>query len=261
MVEPDIETFDLQPGRLIGGKYVVETRLGAGWEGEVYKVVERTTGAIRAVKIFFPRRNERGVRLRRYAQKLERLHRCAIVIQYHHSEALKIGKQQLECLVSEFVEGELLGDFIHRQPGHRLDTFRAMHVLHTLVSGLAQVHGEGEYHGDLHAANVLVSPRGISHVVKILDFFHWGGSTPANRRGDIVDVIHLLFQILGGRRRYAIQPPEVKAICKGLRRDLILRTFPTMLDLKHHLETFEWSTPGSPSAVRQRSRHRIAKAR
>ncbi len=261
MAAADIETFALEPGRVIGGKYVVEARLGAGWEGEVYKVIERTTGAVRAVKIFFPRRNERGVRLRRYAQKLEKLRRCAIVIKYHHSEALRIGKQQLPCLVSEFVEGELLGDFVNRQPGHRLDAFRAMHVLHSLAAGLAEVHAEGEYHGDLHAGNVLVSPRGIGHVVKILDFFHWGGSTPANRRDDIVDVIHLFHAILGGRERYARQPREVKAIGKGLRRDLILGAFPSMLDLKQHLESFEWSTPGSPAAVRDRSRHLLARGR
>ena len=53
-----IESFDLRPGRLIGGKYVVQQRLGGGWEGEVYKVVEERTGAHRAMKIFFPHRNE-----------------------------------------------------------------------------------------------------------------------------------------------------------------------------------------------------------
>ncbi len=30
-----IHTFSLQPGRTIGGKYVVDMKLGSGWEGEV----------------------------------------------------------------------------------------------------------------------------------------------------------------------------------------------------------------------------------
>ncbi len=32
-----IVAFDLKPGRVIGGKYAIETKLGGGWEGEVYQ--------------------------------------------------------------------------------------------------------------------------------------------------------------------------------------------------------------------------------
>ena len=39
-----IESFDFQPGRVLAGKYVIERKLGGGWEGEVYKVVEILTG-------------------------------------------------------------------------------------------------------------------------------------------------------------------------------------------------------------------------
>ena len=46
--------FDLQAGRVIGGKYEVIAHIGHGWEGEVYRVVERATGAIRAAKLFLP---------------------------------------------------------------------------------------------------------------------------------------------------------------------------------------------------------------
>ena len=49
-----IETFNLKPGRVIAGKYLVERRLGGGWEGEVYKVIEQRTGAHRAAKLFKP---------------------------------------------------------------------------------------------------------------------------------------------------------------------------------------------------------------
>ena len=51
-----LDSFDLQPGRVIGGKYVVDGMLGAGWEGEVYRVVETRTKIHRAAKLFFPRR-------------------------------------------------------------------------------------------------------------------------------------------------------------------------------------------------------------
>ncbi len=79
-----IESFDLHAGRVIGGKYVVDGRLGGGWEGEVYKVLERKTGAWRAAKLFFPQRNLGDRAVTFYAKKLERLRKCPIVIQYHH---------------------------------------------------------------------------------------------------------------------------------------------------------------------------------
>ena len=35
-------------------------------------------------------------------------------------------------------------------------------------------------------------------------------------------------------------PPVIKAICRGLKRSLILERFPTMTHLQSHLETMEW---------------------
>ena len=38
---PRITSFDLHSGSQLGGKYEVVSRLGAGWEGEVYLVREK----------------------------------------------------------------------------------------------------------------------------------------------------------------------------------------------------------------------------
>jgi hypothetical protein len=98
-----------------------------------------------------------------------------------------------------------------------------------------------EYHGDLHAHNVLVSRRGIFFDVKLVDFFHWGAPTAAHLREDVADLVRLLYDAVGGRARYAAQPPEIKSICLGLRRDLIARTFPTARHMRERLESFAWS--------------------
>jgi len=236
----DREEFRLRRGRLIGGKYVVEEPLGRGWEGEVYRVTERSTGATRAVKLFHPLRNPHDRRLKRYAQKLEKLRHCSIVMQYHHSEQVRVGKERLNCLVSEFVEGEMLPDYVKRHPGKRLEPFRALHLVHTLSAGLAQIHDQGEYHGDLHPENILVRPRGVFFDVKVLDLYDWRGQASEARRDDIIDLVRILFDITGGRSRYAGQPAVLKQIVRGLRRDLILRRFPTMHRLRRWLETFPW---------------------
>ena len=65
-------------------------------------------------------------------------------------------------------------------------------------------------------------------------------ATAAHIRDDVVDLIRLLYDAVGGARWYASQPREIKAICRGLRRDLIHRTFPTARHLREYLEIFSW---------------------
>lgn len=49
-----IESFDLKPGRILARKYEILSRLGGGWEGEVYMIREKNTHIERAAKLFFP---------------------------------------------------------------------------------------------------------------------------------------------------------------------------------------------------------------
>lgn len=235
-----ISSFDFKPGRVIGGKYVIDDKLGAGWEGEVYRVVETRTGIHRAAKLFFPQRNVGDRAVKFYAKKLERLRNCPIVIQYMHSETLRYRGVPITCLVSELVEGELLSSFIRRQRGRRLQAFEALHLVYALACGMECIHNVKEYHGDLHDENVLVSRRGIFFDVKILDFFQWGAPTTAHFRDDVADLVRILYDSVGGRARYAGQPPQIKAICRGLRRGLIGKAFPTARQLREYLESFSW---------------------
>ena len=161
-----------------------------------------------------------------------------MVIQYHHAERLRVGEAPVTCLISEYVVGILLSDFAAAHPGKRLPPFKALHLLYALALGLEQIHASHEYHGDLHSGNILVRPRGIFFDVKLVDFYHLGQSTAARRHEDIADLAVLLHEITGGRRRYARQPHQVKAICRGLRRDLIRQAFPNAAHLRRHLESF-----------------------
>jgi len=235
-------SFGLAPDTLLAGKYRVVARLGGGWEGEVYLVRERGTGIERSAKIFHPRRNPGNRAVRFYARKLHKLRRCPILIRYHAQEQVEIGDDLLTMLVSDYVDGEILSDFLKRQPGGRLDAFQAMHLLHALASGIAVIHDAGEYHGDLHEDNVLVSRRGLGFDVKLVDLYHWGKPSAANIQEDVLNLVRLLHTAVGGPKRYANQPPEVKEICRGLRRGLILERFRTAGHLKRHLEGMEWTS-------------------
>ncbi len=237
---PKIRSFDLEPGTLLAGKFEVLSRLGAGWEGEVYKIAERRTRIERAAKLFYPHRNPRNRAARFYAKKLHKLRQCPILIQYHTEERISFGCEAVTVLVSEYVEGELLADFLKMFPGRRLSPFQALHLLYALVKGIEPIHLMNEYHGDLHAENIIVNRFGLTFEVKLLDMFHWQASKAANRQDDICDLIHIFFEALGGKTRYARQPDPVKYICAGLKRSLILGRFRNLSQLREHLETMSW---------------------
>ncbi len=235
-----IASFDLKPGRILARKYEVAARLGVGWEGEVYKIRENNTHIERAAKLFFPHRNPRNKTAKAYARKLHKLRGCPIVIHYHTEEIVPIRKQSITVLVSEYVEGELLTEFLKRQPGGRLHATQGAHLLYALVVGLECIHRAREYHGDLHSDNIIVERYGLHFDLKILDFFQWTGPKRAVLQDDICDLVRLLYDSLGGARFYAKQPKEIKAICLGLKRSLILKRYPTVTHLRQYLEALRW---------------------
>lgn len=238
---PRIDSFDFPPGKLLRGRYEIVHHLGAGWEGEVYLIRERATGIDRTAKFFFPHRNQRDKAAVFYAKKLHKLRQCPIVIQYYTQDSILYRGVPITFLVSEFVEGELLSAFLARQPRKRLSPFQAVHLLHALAMGMEAIHQLGEYHGDLHSDNVIVQRYGLGFELKLLDMFHWGASSPQHIHDDVINLIRLFYDAVGGAKHYAKQPPEVKDICCGLKRSLILRKFKTAGQLRHYLETIQWS--------------------
>ncbi|MHC5001694.1 MAG: protein kinase domain-containing protein [Planctomycetota bacterium] len=235
-----IETFDFQAGRMLAGKYRVLNRLGGGTEGEVYRVTEARTGIDRAAKIFYPHQNRNDRAARYYATKLERLRDCEIVIQYHHAEDVRHRGVPVTCLISELVDGEILSGFVARHPGQRLHHFEALHLLWALTDGLDQIHRAREYHGDIHEHNILVARAGIGFDVKLVDFHHHGPPNGYQMREDVIQLVRVFYNVLGGRSRYPGLPASVKSICCGLRSDLIARRFPTAGHLRRHLQSLEW---------------------
>lgn len=233
------ESFSLSPGRRIGRRYRVEHQLGAGSEGEVYRIQEDRTGIRRAAKLFYAHRDPHLGMSVHHARKLERLRDCPIVLQYHHTEEVTVRGYKTVALISELCEGEPLQRWIDRSRGGRLPVFLALTLLRELAIGLEQIHAHGEYHSDVHTENVLVRPHGVHLDVKLVDFYDWGRPTRAKMQEDVVQAVRILYDSLGGAARYAKVPAVAKTICCGLKRSLILRRFPTASALRLYLESFE----------------------
>lgn len=232
--------YNLKRGKVLADTYTVLSLLGSGWEGEVYRVRERRTRIERAAKLFYPNRNVGGKAATTYARKLYKLRRCEVLIRYHSTHKLELGGEEVTCLVSECVEGELLSAFLARQRGKRLTPFQAVHLLYGLACGVERIHQHGEYHGDLHSDNVIVQACGLEFDLKLLDLYKHEGSRAENQRDDLVALIHIFYEALGGKRTYAKQPDEVKQIVRGLKRSLILDRFRSVFDLCVHIENLRW---------------------
>jgi hypothetical protein len=237
-----IDAFDFRPGRKIGPRYVIESKLGGGTEGEVFQIRELDTGIRRAAKIYYPHRDPKRRSATRHAQKLNKLRYCSIVLQYHHSEIITVKRQRCVAMISDLYAGTPLERWLHKHRRKCLTPYPALHVLYNLVRGLEAVHALGEYHADVHSQNILIQPRGVRYDLKLIDFYDWGRPAPFKQKQDIWDTIQVFFECLGGRTHYAKLPPEIKHILAGPRRDVMFKRFPTMTALRQHLETFEWKS-------------------
>lgn len=232
--------FNLPKGKIVGKRYIVQEKLGAGWEGEVYRVAEVFTGIQRAIKLFYPSRNPNFEVSIRYAKKFHKLHDCPIVMEAHSHEIVNYAGHKIACLVCEYIDGQMLSDFVNEHRGKSLEVFKAIHLLYALVKGVESIHQNGEYHGDLHADNIIVKRFGLSFDIKIIDLHHWGDSKKDNRDEDIIKMIRIFYDILGGQKKYKTLPWAIKDIICGLKRGLILQKFKTVSHLRSHLEIMDW---------------------
>jgi len=235
-----IEKFGFPPGTVLADKYQIISCLGAGWEGEVYFIKEKGTKIERAAKFFFPHRNKGNRASTFYAKKLHKLRDCPVLIQYHSQDKIRFKGVPVTFLVSDYVEGEILAEFLARQPGKRISVFQGLHLLHALATGMECIHNRQEYHGDLHSENVIIRRHGLGFDLKVLDLFQWKMERKKNIQEDVVDIIKIFHEAIGGNAQYKKHPPEVKAICCGLKRTLINKKFKNVSKLIKHLETMHW---------------------
>src|SRR5204863_6550962 len=111
-----VKRFDFPLGRIVAGKYEIERPLGSGWEGEVYAIVERSTGIRRAAKFYYPHRDPMGKAAITYARKLDALRHCPILMQYHHQETTQVRRKKVIVVIGELIEVNKLSDVLNQQP-------------------------------------------------------------------------------------------------------------------------------------------------
>ena len=153
-------------GQLLDDRYRIESLLGAGGMGTVYRAVHVHLDSAFAVKVLHPDMitNEAAIeRFRREAKAARRIqHRNAIAV-----TDFGVTADKLVYLVMEFVEGRLLRELIQEGP---FEYHRAADILTQTAAAVEAAHNSGVVHRDLKPDNILIQKTGDKELVKVLDF-------------------------------------------------------------------------------------------
>ena len=153
-------------GTELNQTYRIDSLIGVGGMGEVFKGHNIQTGDPVAIKVVLPEfaRDEMIFELfRKEARVLNHLSHDAIVRYYVFSLDRTLGRPYLAM---EFVDGPSLGERAISKPLSQPDFFN---LLRHLADGLQKAHEAGVIHRDISPDNVIL-PGGLVENAKIIDF-------------------------------------------------------------------------------------------
>jgi serine/threonine-protein kinase len=150
-------------GSVIGGRYRIEARIGAGGMAEVFRGVDPVLNRTVAIKVLSPQlARDAGfvARFRREAQAAARLNHPNIVGVYDTG-----ADGDTQYIVMEFVEGRTLAGVL--AGGKRPTPMQAVELTQRVALAMGAAHEQGIVHRDIKPANVMVTREGK---VKVMDF-------------------------------------------------------------------------------------------
>jgi hypothetical protein len=151
---------------VLGGRYRIEARLGAGGMGTVYRAHDTALGRTVAVKVLADHlagSREAARRFRQEAQTAATFEHPSVVTIHDFG----VTDAHRAYLVMERLEGQTLRERLAAGP---LDAARVLRVVGDVCDVLASAHGRGLVHRDLKPENVFLARVGGAEVTKVLDF-------------------------------------------------------------------------------------------
>jgi serine/threonine protein kinase len=152
-------------GELLDGRYLLDSRIGSGGMGVVYRARDETLGRTVAVKIFRDSAGE-AARTTSETRLLASLNHSSLVTLFD----ARIGETEPNYLVMEHVDGPTLRDRITEGP---LTPEEAAVMARDLAEALHVVHGAGVVHRDIKPSNILLRRShvpGERYRAKLADF-------------------------------------------------------------------------------------------
>jgi serine/threonine protein kinase len=215
--QEDSDTSPLAVGAQLG-PYRIETLLGSGGMGRVYRALDTRLGRAVAVKIVRERFSALFQGEARAISSLNHPHICTL-----HD----VGS---DYLVMELLQGETLAARLKKGP---LPRGPALRLASEVADALAAAHAQGVVHGDLKPGNIMLTTNGA----KVLDFGlakigaaeepvgdpgailgtrrymspEQAEGKPIDTRSDIYSFGVVLFEMLTGRPASEVGSPEVES--------------------------------------------------
>ena len=146
----DVTVTQISAGLCLG-PYRIESKLGEGGMGEVFRAVDTRLGRAVAIKITH---EQFSARFEREARAISSLNHPNICTLYD------VGPNYL---VMELVEGETIAARLKSGP---LPVKTALLYASQIAAALAEAHGKGIVHRDLKPGNIMIAKSGV----KVLDF-------------------------------------------------------------------------------------------
>jgi serine/threonine-protein kinase len=241
------------PGELLDERWRIETRIGQGAMGSVFKGRDVKANKPVAIKILAPehcRKPKVVARFEREAEKMTGL-RHQNIVQFHgHGR-----RGALPFIVMEFLEGLTLSDVLERAGG-KVGLAETVAVVKQLASGLAFLHHHGLVHRDVKPQNVFVCVGGrvtILDLGVVRDQANPGltrpgamvgtpyymspeqilGAEDIDRRTDVYALAAVTFELLTGRPPYLgsnnfevlyghknTPPPDASSLVKSIPKEV-----------------------------------------
>jgi eukaryotic-like serine/threonine-protein kinase len=159
------KVLEASVGTVLGGRYRVQSTLGAGGMAVVYKAEDAILGRNVALKTLHRRYAEMPSFRRRFRQEARAM-ACL-----DHENIVKVydisQDGEVPFIVAECVSGRDIGTLLSRRHGGHLNEQFTRGVAAQLLRALSYAHRQGVIHRDIKPSNILVAAGGT---VKVADF-------------------------------------------------------------------------------------------
>ena len=229
---------DVKPGMVLAGRYTIESRIGSGTFGTVFRARHAELGHAVAIKVLQASASDNPEALARFRR--EGITACRV----RHPNAVQVmdfgvTPGGVAYLVMEMLSGYSLEK--EMEGGRRIALSRVVKVMVPVCEALAAAHRSGIVHRDVKPANVFLHLAGGEEVPKVLDFgiarivgegaadprvtlegFVVGTpvymaperfrNQPVDGRTDVYSVGVTLYQMLTGRLPFPADPSDPLAV-------------------------------------------------
>ncbi|MEH6422521.1 protein kinase domain-containing protein, partial [Pseudomonas sp. CGJS7] len=150
----------MTPGSVLAGRFRIESLLGVGGMGVVYRAHDTALGIDIALKLLRPELAARGDAFERFRQELLTARQVSSprVVRIHD-----LIRHESQWLIGmDLIDGEPLDKRLDRNGALPLDD--AIRIARQIAEGLSAAHARGVIHRDLKPANVLIDTNGDAYI-------------------------------------------------------------------------------------------------